>query len=133
MPIIVGLIIYLFFRNHIYNYEQWLNLISIKKYLLHITEGLVIPNFIKFNLPDGLWFYSFLSFLCILWKFVGYKKDFYIIFICCFFTPFIIEILQLFKFISGTFDMKDILTFFISGSLVIILQLKSINFNFKKA
>lgn len=84
----------------------------------------IIPNWIIYSLPDGLWVYSFSAMLYLIWR-ENFKITQKI-----FFFPFIVlcgmELLQLIKIINGTFDIIDIFTSLIMYGLLII------NINFYK-
>jgi hypothetical protein len=78
----------------------------------------LIPNWIIYSLPDGLWVYSFSAMLYLIWN-ENYKSIQKILFL-----PFIVlcgmEILQFLKIINGTFDIIDVFVSLIMYVLLII-------------
>jgi len=72
------------------------------------------PDWILFNLPDGLWFYSFSSFIIGLWS--GYKNEkvYYAMIIFLGFLPVFIEVSQYYHLIAGTFDFLDLLSYYLA-------------------
>lgn len=86
----------------------------------------LLPNWSNFSLPDGLWIYSFTSFLLIYWdnKFDYYKYWLLIPFT----TSIVVEILQWLKMFPGTFDIIDLLFLMLGFTLSLII----INSKFKK-
>ena len=77
-----------------------------------------LNKYIRNQLPDGLWAYSLVSSILIIWD----RKitAIWIIIIFIFFILF--EGLQYFKIINGTADMVDIITYFIFASIALILN-----------
>ena len=70
-------------------------------------------DWIKFNLPDGLWFYSLLSSIMLIWQENSYRH----------FIPWLLlaiimgislEISQAYNFTSGTFDWNDLIAYSIA-------------------
>jgi hypothetical protein len=82
-----------------------------------------LPHWVVFNLPDGLWSYSFLSFTLILWK-NERSLNAYLWLSIAFLVGILLEICQYFHLISGTFDWLDILVYLIFN-LFAIIQFKS--------
>jgi len=85
-----------------------------------------IPNSIKYNLPDGLWFYALLSTISIVWK--EYSSVYFVrwIFLSIVLT-YLSEILQAFYIIPGTFDWYDLLAYTIALFMFYFINLKEIN------
>jgi hypothetical protein len=114
-PFCLGFLIYVIFRsNSIFN--------IVDKDLIEIWN---IPEWIKFNLPDGLWLYSLNSIIILIWE---YKSRFALIFWLSFSTSIsiIIEFLQLHQIIRGTFDINDIFAYLISIiALILFLIIKN--------
>ena len=81
--------------------------------LSYAPPPLNLPEWLIFNVPDGLWFYSFLMWLILMWQ---YEKGI---------QPFIwysflilgaigAEFLQKLSVIQGTYDTKDIYAYFLA-------------------
>jgi len=111
IPLILGGYIYVFYRSINLNFWNWLNNYSYLISLFRDTEfsfvkSINLPNWVIFNLPDGLWSYAFCSFFFWGWKEKLSKSIIY--FIPPFGIPLFLELLQLTPFVSGTFDMVDL-------------------------
>jgi hypothetical protein len=72
---------------------------------IHYEQGNILTYFLLFCLPDMLWYLALLLF----------QKQFYnrsrtnkILFYAAASLPFVFEILQYFKVLSGTFDIMDV-------------------------
>ncbi len=78
-----------------------------------------LPNWVIFNLPDGLWSYSFLSFTLILWT-NNRSINAYFWLLIAFFLGVILEICQYFHLILGTFDWFDVAIYLIFNLFAII-------------
>jgi hypothetical protein len=113
-PVFIGLIIYGLFRRipFIDPEEKIFPLLNLKIYA-----------WVKFNLPDGLWFYSLLSVLAIIWH-DSYPKYFFawssFIILSVYFTEF----LQAKRLIPGTFDWADL------AAYTVALIAHTLNFKF---
>lgn len=82
-----------------------------------VTKILKLPSWVIYNVPDGLWLFSFLNCLYIIW----YKSSIrtkMIWIMSVFLLALLTEVLQKFHFIPGTFDINDILAY----SLALILS-----------
>ncbi|MFV8390740.1 hypothetical protein [Flavobacterium sp. LB1P71] len=131
IPLLLGGLIYISFRSlslRMFNWFAWSKIdffTSLIRDLIYPFKN-YIPLWFYFSLPDGLWIYSFSSALLIYWN-NDFEKVKY-----CLLIPFVsgilIEILQGFKFFSGTFDFLD-LFFSILG---LLLSKTIINSKFKK-
>jgi hypothetical protein len=110
-PIVAGSTIYLFFRASSLRIFRWIELLPeevsqlLSEIRIYFSDS-ELPNWIAFNLPDGLWQFALSNSVCIMWK--GDKAMFWIFF------PFLssiglgMEFLQCFGLISGTFDILDV-------------------------
>jgi hypothetical protein len=108
VPLIVGITIYYLWRG--------IGVFGLKPFFANS-----IPHWIIYNLPDGLWFFSLLSCLFLIWD---SSTIYYLItWICIFFFLTIFsEILQLLSLIQGTFDIFDIIAYLISCIIVLFLN-----------
>tara|TARA_B100000768_G_C11135061_1_gene313506 strand:+ start:316 stop:675 length:360 start_codon:yes stop_codon:yes gene_type:complete len=78
-----------------------------------------LPNWFLYSLPDGLWLFSYLSVLLMVWDNTISKHNIHWLLLVPLFAVFS-EIGQLFKIVPGTFDILD-LTFYIAGTALPIL------------
>jgi len=113
--LIAGFLIYYFFRNGNILIYKWFNFLPKNNNIITFSNEYILLNFLRYNLPDGLLLLSGLLFLRALWyendkTFLKYK-------ICFLFTVFLLEILQIFSEISGTFDFFDLVTM---GSIALL-------------
>jgi len=122
-PLLVGGLIYLFFRDDSIIVINWLNnsqLIDSEKIKISREQ---VPEWFIYNLPDGLWIFSYVSMMLILW---GDKINYKLMFWCFILPIFIIvhEFGQLVHFFSGRFDQFDLI-FYIFGSVAPFFLIKS--------
>lgn len=72
-----------------------------------------LPEWVTYNLPDGLWLYSFLMWLIMTWQ--GQKSfEAYVWFLIFIVLAFGSEVLQKLSLLSGTYDTRDVLAYFIA-------------------
>lgn len=76
-------------------------------------------SFVLYNLPDGLWLLSLFLLLAIIWH-DRPKSSMITWFAGGLFLAFLVEVLQGYKILPGTYDIKDI---FIYGSIFLIITL----------
>ena len=93
--------------------------------IFFIKGNITIPNFIKYNLIDGLWLYPFCCLMLLIWNKTKCRSSFLwlvTIFLIC----VLHELLQKNHIIKGTFDYIDIVSYFIAFLTSILF-----NINFK--
>jgi len=120
---VIGGCVYTIFREKSLLMFKWFNLLGISKqidYLRVYFSEINIPNWILFNYPDGVWIYSFVSLMLIVWENEesSLKKFWYMIVpilgICA-------EIGQYINIVPGTFDILDLFFCLIGTILPFIL------------
>ena len=105
VPLFMGILIYFFWRN--------LNLLIPFQENLIRFEIVNAPNWVKYNLPDGLWLYALLSSITIIWG--GYPSIQLILWLfSTIILSYISEAFQAIHFIQGTFDWKDCFAYFLA-------------------
>lgn len=106
-PLLLGTVIYVSTRTNNIYFLKALNLENSK---------ISLPNWIMFNLPDGLWAFSFSSLIAIIWQ-NSIRKEymFWLIFSC------IVSII--FEISYGTFDLLDLI-FILIGFLIPFIYFK---------
>jgi hypothetical protein len=120
----VGVLIYVCFRS---NSIKILGFVDNKFSFLHQMRlemnsvSRFVPNFVIYNLPDGLFLFSYTT--CMLWLWDENQYKYYWVFIIPLLLV-IIELLQLNHTLPGTFDILDI-AFYI---IFIIFTFQIINY-----
>lgn len=122
--IMLGGLIYILFRSPSILMFEWLDQINLSKYVLELRSyidsySLILPNWFLYSLPDGLWLFSYISFLLIIWDNKVSKKNIFWILL----LPIIAvssELAQFMEIIPGTFDIVDLI-FYIAGSVLPLL------------
>ncbi len=104
-PILAGFIIY-FLRptSSEYIFEHFFGI-----RLITLNTNIILPNWFYYNLIDGLWAYSLLISIMIVWDDGKLKTEIYILILIVLFST-LLEVLQFFSYIPGTYDNKDILS-----------------------
>lgn len=137
IPITFGGIIYLLFRVDSLMMFRWVDAIGVKPVLDELriyctTIQMDNLNWFFFSLPDGLWVYSFTSFMLIIWGFKFSRHSIFWISI----GPLLAlgsEMGQAFGVVRGTFDSIDFLLYLIGSILpVVILFLRNQERTFNK-
>lgn len=108
-PLIVGATIYFLTRPHSIKFLRWVD----TTFQISSFKSLTVPSWIKFNLPDGLWTFAFLSFILIIWQ----RQ----IHICnAGWIMFPIAIAIILEFFYGTFDPLDICAIIVASFLSLL-------------
>lgn len=118
--LIMGGMIYLLFRSNSLLMFKWLKKIylfeeieCIRRETLNLVE--YFPNWFLFSLPDGLWIFSYISLIFLIWDAnLNQKTVFWASVIPC--IAIISEFGQLFNWVHGTFDILD-LSFYFLGTI----------------
>ena len=132
--LLIGGLIYICFRIESLRMFSWFNSISLSEVIIRIRNytvnyDLLIPNWVKFSLPDGLWLFSFISLILITWKNeINSSNLFWLIGLPI--IALLSEIGQSISIIPGTFDWIDIAMYLFGFMLPFIINKKSITLKF---
>ena len=133
LPILIGGFLYILFRSEHLTMFRWFKALSLNhgiSFLRTISNHFVgnLPDWFLYSLPDGLYLFSFTSFLLIIWNYeLSIKSALFI-----FSVPFLAIISEGFQHIGlfpGTFDELD-LFYYISGIFISVL---TVNPTFQKS
>jgi hypothetical protein len=118
LPLFLGILIYAFWRP--------IPFIDPAQITFPLNCNIQVPNWVKYNLPDGLWMYALLSSLFFLWR-QHFSRQCIVWLVLAVCMSFLLEILQEFDIIQGTYDLKDLITYILSTIIFFIT-----NISFKK-
>jgi hypothetical protein len=111
IPILSGGLIYIGFRSESLRLFTWLDYLGlsilvseIRQLFLPIAD--ILPSFIIYSLPDGLWAYSFTFSLRLILQ--SHEKIRFVFLMIPFTFSIIVEVLQAFHLFQGTFDWADL-------------------------
>lgn len=133
-PLLIGGLIYISFRVESLRMFSWFNSISLSEVIIRIRNytlnyDFLIPDWVKFSLPDGLWLFSFTSLTLITWKSeINSSNLFWLIGLPI--IALLSEIGQSISIIPGTFDWIDIAMYLFGFMLPFIINKKSITLKF---
>jgi glycopeptide antibiotics resistance protein len=102
LPLFLGVIIYLY------------------KFKFSCKDDFFILDYIKYNLPDGLWTFAFANYIFYIWQDSTSKQIKKIWFSIPIITSFIFEFAQV-NFIDGTFDILDLMAYTVGYILAVLL------------
>jgi len=118
--LLAGMVIYLLFRDlSSIVLFTWMPRPSFLETVIVPLQSSVFADFLRYHLPDTLWFVSAVLFLRFIWF---YKAKTQTAYIACFYgIAFALETSQLSQKVPGTFDPLDLLFFgigaFVEGLL----------------
>lgn len=120
LSIISGGLIYCVFRTKSLLLFDWIRFLSLEAPIdlirtISYDSMSIIPNWLLFSLPDGLWVFSY---SCLIWCIWDFKLNRGNIFWFALLPGLALgsEVMQLFRVLSGTFDCVDMLAY-ITGFL----------------
>ena len=119
VPIILGVMIYIKYRNINIIMFEWFDLFCIDNIIFYIRNHSYLSNvpfWFKYNFPDGLWVYSFTNLMILVWKNNINKSNIYFFYIISLIASSL-EVAQLYRIIPGTYDLADILFYLLFGFL----------------
>lgn len=136
LTLIVGGLIYISFRVDSLVMFRWFCSFSLKNLIDSLREMTLVyksflPDWLLYSLPDGLWVFSYVSLILLLWDNELSGLNIFWIFL----MPILAiasELGQLLNLIPGTFDIIDLI-FYILGTIMplIIYNKQSSTFNTK--
>lgn len=118
--LLVGAVIYVLFRQDAI-FVSWIDADILKRLRIEMPDNYngIFTYILLYCLPDALWYAA----LLVLQKpFVQYGLLNKILFYICVILPFAMEILQYFGIMPGTFDWFDILTYFITLTIILLCE-----------
>jgi len=131
--LILGGLIYILFRSEKLIMFRWLDFLSFSfQNIRALTLGFrnYLPDWFIFSLPDGLWIFSYMSLVLLIWKNkINYRNIIWIVII-----PLLVvasEIGQLMNIIQGTFDYNDIVFYIMGAILPIAFYTELLNLKIK--
>jgi hypothetical protein len=107
----IGVNIYSDLRGYDWGLFKWVDIL-LPLNLNSISHLLGDQSFILYNLPDGLWMVSFMLLLTLLWS--G-KSRLHLLWwlIVTLLIGLSMEVMQYYNWLSGTFDLWDMLTYIV--------------------
>ena len=123
--IIIGGVIYFSFRSKSLILFRWADALYLNSFVENLRQSMSIytpSDFVKYNLPDGLWSLSYVLIILAIWKSMNREN---IIWFC--FMPIIAmfsEFFQLFSILPGYFDWRDVMCY--TMPLIILITIKKI-------
>lgn len=128
LTLFIGTLMYVLFRNKSILVFDWINSINIIRPINYLREMTIyskqyLPNWFIFSLPDGLWTFSYVTLVMLIWNNeIKRKNIFWLILLPA--IAIISEIGQCLKLFPGTFDLNDIL-FYILGFITPLILFKN--------
>ena len=118
LPLMIGLLVYLFFRQDSLIAQLVLKRIHIPAISFGETNSIVVL-FIRYYLSDLMWAISLTSAMALI---IGHKlRDLVIVFVIALSTEFLVEFLQMPRILTGSFDILDLLTEAVGSIISIII------------
>lgn len=118
-PLTIGGFIYVIFRSEKLLMFEWFQTLHLQKpiqLLRNLFNSYNVPNWFKYNFPDGLWIFSYVLISLHIWKKTISKQTVFWIFSIPI-VAILSEIFQFLKIIPGTFDKVDI-WFYVLGTFL---------------
>ena len=112
MTITIGGMIYILFRTQSLIMFDWFKMLLLEEHIEKLRSSSMLyikklPNWFLFSFPDGLWLFSYISLIFIVWKNQINRHSIIWIFIIPFYA-ISLEIGQLLNYFKGTFDFNDL-------------------------
>ena len=123
--ILSGGLIYVLFRQDSLKMFSWFGSVNLSNSisemrLFTLPLSIYLPDWFLYSLPDGLWLFSYVSFLLVVWGNVISKHNIHWVLLVPLIAIFS-ELGQLIKVIPGTFDVVDLCSYFLGAVLPILI------------
>ena len=123
--ILSGGLIYVLFRQDSLKMFSWFESVNLSNSisemrLFTLPLSIYLPDWFLYSLPDGLWLFSYVSFLLVVWGNVISKHNIHWVLLVPLIAIFS-ELGQLIKVIPGTFDVVDLCSYFLGAVLPILI------------
>ena len=123
--ILSGGLIYVLFRQDSLKMFSWFESVNLSNSisemrLFTLPLSIYLPDWFLYSLPDGLWLFSYVSFLLVVWRNIISKYNIHWVLLVPLIAIFS-ELGQLIKFIPGTFDVVDLCSYFLGAVLPILI------------
>lgn len=108
-----GELIYVLYRDKYLLMFSWFENIGLNSVVDYIRDKNVMTEpyyWIKYNLPAGLWLFSYMFIIDAIWGSVKCKNRIFYIYILPIFS-LLSEFMQLFGLCPGTFDILDVISY----------------------
>lgn len=127
LTFLIGGSIYLLYRSKTLSIFRWCKFFNIDDWIDSLREKyahhIIISDWIKYSLPDGLWILSYLLLINALWgKSKSHLQYFWLLILPL--TAVCTEIMQSLNLLYGTFDIVDIYCYLLP--LLIFITIKKI-------
>lgn len=108
IPLISGGMIYIIYRSESLLMFSWFNKLSINPLIemLRSYNNFLLPKWVVYSLPNGLWAFSLLNGIILIWNDIS-NKHFLFWLLLIVFLLIMSELGQFFGLIQGTFDKTD--------------------------
>ena len=120
----LGGLIYIRYRSENLLMFDWFDNLNLSNFIGGLrasTDGASLYGWIKYNMPAGLWLFSYMFVIDSVWG-----KDRNICYMCFLYVlpilAIISELMQLFKLLPGTFDIMDILSYSLAILIFLIIK-----------
>ena len=112
MALSVGGMIYVFFRPESIMMFKWFPFLSVIHKQVSVFRTTHIPDFLVYSIPDGLWLFSYILLIGVIWNF-NYHRCFLLIMLLPIYA-ISHEILQLYHLVPGYFDILDFVVYVVA-------------------
>ena len=127
ITLFIGGLIYVIYRSNELLMFNWFNCLGLNSVVMQLRDRfshLILSEWVRYNLPAGLWLFSYMFIIDSIWN--DNNGPIYRCFIII--LPLVSltsEIMQFYKIMPGTFDIIDIIGYVLAIILFIILKLTS--------
>ena len=130
MALFVGGMIYVIFRPESIIMFKWFPFLGTIHQQVNVFSTIHLPDFFVYSLPDGLWLFSYILLIGVIWNF-NYHRCIFLIMLLPVYAIFH-EMLQLYHMVPGYFDVLDFIVYVIAtflGISVFVMYNHVLNLN----
>lgn len=123
--LIFGGFIYVIFRSEDLLMFNWFRSLGLNNIVIKLRDGyglMNIQDWVKYNMPAGLWLFSYMLVIDSIWDDSNSSAYKYFITILPVFA-IISEVMQFFQILPGTFDIMDVIIYVFAIFLFLTIKL----------
>jgi len=123
--LIVGGFIYVVFRSEDLLMFSWFRRLGLNSIVIKLRDGyglMNIQDWVKYNIPAGLWLFSYMLIIDSIWE-DGHSSTYKFFITILPIAAIVSETMQLFQILPGTFDVMDMISYVLAILLFQIIKL----------
>lgn len=125
--LIVGGFIYVVFRSEDLLMFNWFRSLGLNSFVIKLRDSyslMSIQNWVRYNMPAGLWLFSYMLIIDSIWE-DGNSSTYQFFITILPIAAIVSEAMQFFRILPGTFDVMDLISYILAIFLFLTINYKN--------